>query len=324
VNNVPHNTVAVFDSTGVTNFTNDPNTTDALANAVTFAGTDPNGPITVVAGAGSYTGDLVVSGPMTIEADGKVTTTGSPGAGNTDAAIQIGASGVTVGVDGPHGLTIVAGANEVSAIDIGTGLSNVTIAGNTITAGPAAGAIDGAILVEGGGSGISIHNNTITSGNVDFGNGATVTSANFSNNDFDFAKHAAAAFVGLNVSGSTINGNNFSGNNGVLDLAFGGVQGGNSATGDNGVITTVNGSFTLHDHESLDTLVLVSGNEDDQINSWKKDVGITLDPAAAPPPPLVVTQGTNEVSLALNNGGEIDLFAHNITVAQVAHDYSFA
>jgi len=329
--NVPAGEVQDFNASGVLQAT----FTGSNAFVLGVNAADAHSNWTVSAGNGSYTGDLNITAAMTVEsANGAnhVTTTGDCTNGQVNAAVHIEHSNVTLGGDG-HGLTVQADAAEASAVYIDTSASgsgaNIVVDGNTI-AGNAGHPTGGAILGGGGESHVTINDNSITSGSVYINGESNVgnpsTHVDFTNNDF-----AKGLFAVLDVSNSVVTGNHFDGKDGVIVLQ----SPGDTASDNNAEIQTVNGGFTLHGNETLVTTddggssSNFSGEhqETDQVLNWDNGVGINLADNWVGTAGLTGTahqMGSGEVAVAISNGGEIDLFANHVTVAQVQHDYGFS
>lgn len=329
--NVANNTVDVFDSTG-SHLLFSATGSSALTSAVNFANAQ-SGDI-VSAGNGTYNGDLNVTAAMTIEsANGAdhVTTIGNGTNNQVNAAVHIESSNVTIGGDG-HGLTIQANAAEAAAVYVDTSLAgsghNIAIAGNVIEGNAATG---GAILGGGGENGVTIAGNDFESGSVYINGKSNVDNAsnhvNFIGNDID----KGAGGVVLDVSNSIVADNHFHGNDGVIVLQ----SPGDVAFHNNAEIQTINGGFTLHGNEILVTVDDggASSNfpgedkETDIVLNWHPDVGVNLADNWVGASGLTGTaaqDGSHEVQIDVSNGGEIDLFSHHVTVAQVEHDYGFA
>lgn len=334
--NVPSNTVDVFDSSGHLLAGGTFTGAQALQEAVSFA--DANGTNDIVsAGAGTYTGDLSVTAAMTIESAhgaGTVTTIGDGTNPANDAAIRVadGVSGVHIGADG-HGLTIQMSATEQGSVYLAGNNSDTVIEGNNLVGVLGANPAENADLITGGGQHNLVVNDNTFSGNASFAayvNGeANVNNpswGSFTNNNITEQNATVVLDFGSNheaVTQSMVNNDHFVGNNGFLALQDAGVI---ASHIDGAEVSTINAGYSLHGDVSLVTSVLDGGQELDQISNWNSGVAIdTADNWLGAPGSTGTAQqvDSNDVSISLSNGGEIDLTGNHVTVAQVMHDYYF-
>ena len=342
-------TVLVYDSNGnLATGTASITAAESYVNANFATLTGGPHPVTVTAGAGTYTGDVAITEPQTLDSSGGAAVTTIDGAADNygfSGAVFVNAAGTTLGGTGA-GFTINEDASENAGVLINGGIAGVTISGNVINGDAANTHLNEDLLTAGGDDGLKIAGNTFagTASQLIYINGTAdgetdTNNVTISGNTFS---GSAGADIVADISSGAITGNTFTGGaKGDLAIFVGApsatfaaeisahffpVAGtvtvsGNNFTGYHG--DDVGTALATYDFvaggagAALSVAVAASGFETDTLAGYQSGDRLSLDTGVFVPLG-VVQNGSGQADILLSSGDEIVVEGAKVNAATIA------
>ncbi|WP_208539364.1 right-handed parallel beta-helix repeat-containing protein, partial [Algihabitans albus] len=213
---------------------------------------------TILVKDGTY-GPVVIDKSVTLLSENGpegVTIQGAGVSQGSAVRIAAGVEGVTLG-SADHGFTIAAGTDDLAALYVVEGNSDITVEGNSLTGGSGH-----ALLTGGGQDGLTVRDNSLSgdgpaavaynNGEASLGASRASVEVNFIDNSFTGGDNAGL-LLGIEASGGTVSGNNFEGTAdfAMLELWSGGLAITGNAFDAEGGSTAVLDSAGAYDEADL-------------------------------------------------------------------------